>query len=141
MIRPFWGPQLFLEFVPENCVFLRVIIDVSPKGSVFLLVIIDFGPSTCGCGSKPMLPFWLVGEFATHFRAGILVVGLVDVHWGVIGILGFQKPRAMLFSRAPRASSSWRSRRCSFWPWAPPTAPRRDPRIRGPGLVRKIRQP
>ena len=20
----------------------------------------------CGCGSKPMVPFWLVGEFTTH---------------------------------------------------------------------------
>ena len=38
-------------------------------------------------GSKPfwLIPFWWVGEF-THFRIPILVVGLVDVHWGY-GIL------------------------------------------------------
>ena len=39
-----------------------------------------------GCGSKPMAPFWLVGEF-THFRLPILVVGLVDVHWELSGVL------------------------------------------------------
>ena len=28
---------------------------------------------TYGCGSKPMVPFWLVGEFTTNFRLPILV--------------------------------------------------------------------
>ena len=28
------------------------------------------------------IPIWLVVEFTTHFRLPILVVGLVDVHWG-----------------------------------------------------------
>ena len=31
---------------------------------------------------KPMGPFWSVGEFATHFRLPILVVGFGPVHWG-----------------------------------------------------------
>ena len=33
-----------------------------------------------GCGSKPMVPFWLVGEFTTHFRT--YFSGDWDVHWG-----------------------------------------------------------
>ena len=37
------------------------------------------------------IPFG-VGEFTTHFRLPILVVGLVDVHWGYD--LGFEKPMA-----------------------------------------------
>ena len=36
--------------------------------------------------SKPMVPFW-VGEFTTHFRLPILVVGLGPVLWGLTGIL------------------------------------------------------
>ena len=29
------------------------------------------------------MSFWGIGEFTTHFRVPTLVVGLVDVHWGV----------------------------------------------------------
>ena len=36
-------------------------------------------PDLVGCGSKPMVPFWLVGEFSPP--KPIFVVGLVDVHW------------------------------------------------------------
>ena len=35
------------------------------------------------CGQNRFgIPFCWVGEFTTHFRTGILVGGLVDVHWG-----------------------------------------------------------
>ena len=39
-------------------------------------------PSVYGCGSKPMGSHF--GDFrcTSHFRFPILVVGLVDVHWG-----------------------------------------------------------
>ena len=36
--------------------------------------------------SKPMVPFWLVGEFTTHFRFPILVVGLNWMFTGTIWI-------------------------------------------------------
>ena len=36
-------------------------------------------------GQVQMVPFWLVGEFATHFRA--YVSGDWDVHWGLTGVL------------------------------------------------------
>ena len=39
-----------------------------------------------GCGSKPMGPFWLVGEFTAHFRLPILVVGLNRMFTGGYGI-------------------------------------------------------
>ena len=33
--------------------------------------------------TKPMGSYFGVGEFTTHFSHSILVVGLVDVHWGL----------------------------------------------------------
>ena len=34
------------------------------------------GTFGCGCQNRFGIPFWLVGEFTTHFRLPILVVGL-----------------------------------------------------------------
>ena len=52
---------------------------------------ITLGPWTCfpqqagkthGCGSKPMVPFWLLGEFTTQFRTYFTGWIESDVHWG-----------------------------------------------------------
>ena len=34
------------------------------------------GAYGCGCQNRSGIPFWLAGEFTTHFRLPILVVGL-----------------------------------------------------------------
>ena len=43
-------------------------------------------PSGCRCQNRFGIPFWLVGEFTTHFRLPILVVGLGPVHWGLTDV-------------------------------------------------------
>ena len=60
--------------MPQACL-LDVPGGVDPKARSFLELI-------CGRGGHRFgIPFWLGGEFTTHFRT-YLVVGLVDVCWG-----------------------------------------------------------
>ena len=85
-------------------------------------------PIGCGCQNRFGIPFWLVGEFTTHFRTyfsgctSILdfsVVGLGPVRWGLCD-LGFD-PLGPIFCRfTPFPSLLWQ---LTGWPDA--SRPRR----------------
>ena len=64
--------------------------------------------NSSGCGSKPMVPFW-VGEFTTHFRRYDLVLDA----WPSDFVLSFRRWRR-------RTRRGWTSTRApSRWPTAP----------------------
>ena len=83
-----------------------------------------FRPSTCGCGSKPMVPFW--GRCTTHFRSHFRWDW--DVHWGrTIWILThghvFLMATEAMGSRCGRCGSARGSGRGPEDPGSPGSAP------------------